>query len=82
MRRKMMRETLVGLTEKLPACVVGMEACCGAHRLGQPFAACGHNVRLISPNTSVVAFANKLGRIPWAVLRRHERFAAQPTVTA
>ena len=29
MRRRMRRETLIGLAEKLPACIVGMEACCG-----------------------------------------------------
>jgi hypothetical protein len=39
MRRKMRRETLIGLAEKLPACVVAMEACCGAHHLGRLFAA-------------------------------------------
>src|SRR5271166_6336300 len=32
-----------------PPCVVGMEACCGAHHLGRVFAACGHDVRLMSP---------------------------------
>jgi hypothetical protein len=30
-------------------------------------------------NVAVVAFANKLARIAWAVLRRQERFAAIPT---
>ena len=35
MRRRMRRETLTGLAEKLPACVVGMEACCGSHHLGR-----------------------------------------------
>ena len=30
MRRKVRRETLIALAEKLPPCVVGMEACCGA----------------------------------------------------
>jgi hypothetical protein len=49
MRRKMRRETLAGLAEKLPACVVAMEACCGAHHLGRLFAAHGHDVRLMSP---------------------------------
>ena len=49
MRRKMRRETLVGLAERLPACVVGMEACCGAHHLDRAFAAQGHDVRLMSP---------------------------------
>ena len=31
MRRKVRHETLIALAEKLPPCVVGMEACCGAH---------------------------------------------------
>ena len=30
MRRKVRRETLIALAEKLPPWVVGMEACCGA----------------------------------------------------
>ena len=47
MRRKVRRETLIALAEKLPPCVVGMEACCGAHHLGRVFTAHGHDVRLI-----------------------------------
>src|ERR1700758_4428220 len=49
MRRKVRRETLIALAEKLPPCVVGMEAGCGAHHLGRVFAARGHDVRLMSP---------------------------------
>jgi transposase len=49
LRRKVRRETLIALAEKLPARVVGMEACCGAHHLGRVFAAHGHDVRLMSP---------------------------------
>src|SRR6202161_4347726 len=49
MRRKVRRETLIALAEKLPPCVVGMEACYGAHHLGRVFAAHGHDVRLMSP---------------------------------
>lgn len=37
MRRKMRRETLIALAEKLPPCIVGMEACWGAHHLGRVF---------------------------------------------
>jgi hypothetical protein len=48
-RRKVRRETLIALAEKLPPCVVGMEACCGAHHLGRVLAAHGHDVRLMSP---------------------------------
>src|SRR5271163_1510693 len=49
MRRKVRQETLIALAEKLAPCVVGMEACCGAHHLGRAFAAHGHDVRLMSP---------------------------------
>jgi transposase len=49
MRRRFRRETLIALAEKLPACIVGMEACCGAHHLGRVFAEYGHDVRLMSP---------------------------------
>jgi hypothetical protein len=38
MRRRVRRETLIGMAEKRPTCVVGMEACCGAHHLGRVFA--------------------------------------------
>ena len=49
MRRRIRRETLIGLAERLPACVVGMEACCGSHHVGRVFANFGHDVRLMSP---------------------------------
>jgi transposase len=49
MGRKVRRETLIRLSETLPPCIVGMEACCGAHHLGRLFAAHGHDVRLMSP---------------------------------
>jgi transposase len=49
MRRKVRRETLIALAEKLPPCVVGMEACCGAHHVGRVLTAHGHDVRLMSP---------------------------------
>jgi hypothetical protein len=49
LRRRVRRDSLVALVGKLPACVVAMEACCGAHHLGRPFVANGHDVRLMSP---------------------------------
>lgn len=48
-RRRMRRETVIAYTSKLPACVVAMEACCGAHHMGRALAAQGHTVRLMSP---------------------------------
>jgi transposase len=49
LRRRLSRGKLVEFVGRLPACVVGMEACCGAHHLGRAFAAQGHEVRLMSP---------------------------------
>jgi len=49
LRRRVKRETLIGLAAKLPRCIVGMEACCGAHHIGRLFANQGHDVRLMSP---------------------------------
>jgi transposase len=48
-RRRMRPESIAAFTEKLPACIVAMEACCGAHHLGRLMAGQGHNVRLMSP---------------------------------
>jgi transposase len=48
-RRTMRRQTLIDYVTKLPACVVAMEACCGAHHLGRLFVAQGHEIRLMSP---------------------------------
>jgi transposase len=49
LRRRLTRDSLIRLLSKLPACVVAMEACCGAHHLGRVAVACGHKVRLMSP---------------------------------
>ncbi len=47
--RSLLRQTLIDYVAKLPACVVAMEACCGAHHPGRLFAARRHEVRLMSP---------------------------------
>lgn len=48
-RRPMRRQTLIDYVAKLPACIIAMEACCGAHHLGRLFALQGHEIRLMSP---------------------------------
>jgi len=49
LRRRVRREGLAGLIDRLPGCVVAMEACCGAHHVGRLVAARGHEVRLMPP---------------------------------
>jgi len=48
-RRQCSRTQLIRALANLPPCLVGMEACCGAHHLGRMLAAQGHDVRLIPP---------------------------------
>lgn len=43
------REKLHELIAALPPCVIGMEACSGAHHWARLFTASGHTVRLIAP---------------------------------
>lgn len=49
LRRRMHRDSVVKLAAELSACVVAMEACCGAHHLGRVLDGQGHTVRLMSP---------------------------------
>ena len=49
LRRRLSREGVIKFAAGLPRCVVGMEACCGAHHLGRVLQDQGHQVRLMSP---------------------------------
>lgn len=49
LRRKLRRAEVLGFFEKLPPCLVGMEACGGSHYWARKIAELGHEVRLIPP---------------------------------
>jgi transposase len=46
-RKKFSRAQLFAYTAKLRACLIGLEACAGAHFLGSKLREQGHEVRLI-----------------------------------
>src|SRR3954452_16030441 len=48
-RRRIRPQSIPAVTSSLPACVIAMAACCGAHHLGRLLALQGHTVRLMSP---------------------------------
>ena len=48
-RRKLKRRYLLAFFEKLPACLVGIEACATSHRWSRQLQALGHRVRLMPP---------------------------------
>ena len=49
MRRRYSRTELIRELANVSKCLIGMEACCGAHHLGRLLVAQGHDVRLIPP---------------------------------
>lgn len=60
LRRRMKREGVIDFVAKMPALIVAMEACCGAHHLGRVLAGKGHTIRLMSPEyVSPYVKANK-----------------------
>ena len=46
---KVSREHLLPLVAQLPPCVIGMEACSGAHHWARQFRSYGHTVKLMAP---------------------------------
>ena len=49
LRKTVRRDQLVGVVAGLPPCLIGMEACSGAHEWGRRFQGLGHTVRLMAP---------------------------------
>ena len=49
LRRRLRRSQVARFFANLPPCVVGMEACCGAHYWSRVIGRFGHTVRLIAP---------------------------------
>lgn len=82
-RLSVARDKLHELMAALPPCVVGMEACSGAHHWARLFQASGHTVRLIAPKfVTPYRMSGKRGKndaadaaaICEAVQRPHMRF--------
>ena len=48
-RRQIRRSQVLASFERLPRCLVGMEACASAHHWGRELTALGHEVRLMPP---------------------------------
>ena len=65
-RRQLKRRHVLPFFEKLPACVVGMEACATSHHWSREIGALGHTVRLmppayVKPTSSGSEFAGRIG---------------------
>ena len=62
-RRQLKRRYVLAFFEKLPACLVGIEACASSHHWSRELKALGHT-----------ALANKMARMVWAMMARGERY--------
>jgi len=80
---KVARENLLDLIVQLPPCVIGMEACSGAHHWARLFRQYGHTVKLMAPKfVTPYRMSGKRGKndaadaaaICEAVTRPHMRF--------
>jgi len=49
LKKRLRRKQLLTFMQQLPPCLVGMEACAGAHYWAKKFQAYGHTVKLIAP---------------------------------
>ena len=49
LQKKVSREKLPLMIANLPACLIGMEACAGAHFWARRFEEMGHEVKLMAP---------------------------------
>src|SRR5438477_5835730 len=47
LRKTVRREKVMEIIAALPPCLIGMEACTGAHEWARKFAACGHRVGIM-----------------------------------
>lgn len=49
--RQLKRDQVAGFFANLPACLIGMEACSGAHHWARKLQAMSHTVRLMAPRS-------------------------------
>ena len=85
-RRQLKRRSVLAFFEKLPRCLVGIEACASAHHWSRELSALGHTVRLMPP-AYVKPYvkrhkndATNAEAICEAVARPNMRFVATKTV--
>ena len=50
LRRQLRRSRMLGFFQRQPACLIGMEACAGAHYRARELITSGHDVRLMQPS--------------------------------
>lgn len=72
-RKKVLKRTQVlNYFSNLPSCLIGMEACAGAHYWARQLEVLGHQVRLIPPQyeSPMSAATRMTTTMPWPLAKR------------
>ncbi len=72
-RPEVPRAKLLELIANLPACLIGMEACSGAHHWAREFTKFGHTVRMMAPKFVVPYRMRRRANRRCAALSRSDR---------
>ena len=72
LRRQFKRRYVLAFFQKLPSCLVGIEACASAHHWSRELQALGHTVRLMPP-AYVKPYVNGIRTMPLTPRRSAKR---------
>jgi len=78
-RRQLKRRHVLAFFQKLPSCLVGIEACASSHYWSRELQALGHTVRLMPP-AYVKPYVKTGRRTTWLTQRRFARRSPEPNM--
>ena len=73
-RRQLKRRSVLAFFQKLPPCLVGIEACASAHHWSRELQALTTLLARRPTKVAAIALANKLARMVWAMMVKGERY--------
>ena len=76
-RRQLKRRSVLAFFQKLPPCLVGIEACASSHHWSCELQALGHTVRLIPPAYVTLRLFAKRSREPTCGLYQQRRSSSR-----
>ncbi len=77
-RRQLKRRQVIAFFQKLPPCLVGIEACASSHYWSRELQTLGHSVRLMPP-AYVRGRTSSVSRPIWPTLRPFVKQSPEPT---
>ena len=76
-RRQLKRRYVLSFFEKLPPCLIGIEACASSHHWSRELQALGHTVRLMPPDADEGVVDIESGAAAFLTAAKHHRIWAR-----